>query len=155
MEGRGSAFAVDLPLWAGGRADPTTAGPAAPGGAVALVAAESADGRDLLAGVLRHAGFDRVERAAGLAEAERALRDLRPALAVLESDLGDGYASDVLRGLERRGHRLPVIVVTDLPDPDDERRLQEAGAWAVLATPLDVPRLAALAEQARAVQSAG
>jgi signal transduction histidine kinase len=70
-----------------------------------------------------------------------AVRRARPALILLDRDLPDATAADLLRHLagDPLAGGIPAVVLTADDDPRKRLEMQEAGAVAVLASPLDIP----------------
>ncbi len=76
-----------------------------------------------------------------------AVRRARPALVLLDRELPDSSAEDLLRTLtaDPRAGRVPAVVLTMDDDPRELVRLRQAGAVAVLGAPLDVAAIIAAA----------
>ena len=90
------------------------------------------------------AGPDReVSRAASLAEAKAALAERRFSLLVLDVNLPDGSALDLLRGLRAAGDETPVILLTANDLELDEVTGLEAGADDYITKPFSLAVLRA------------
>jgi two-component system OmpR family response regulator len=78
-----------------------------------LVADHDASSRELLAGVLRRAGYEAIEAATGI-EALAAMVDAEPELVILEVDLPEMSGYDVCHALrDRFGETLPILFLSD------------------------------------------
>jgi DNA-binding response OmpR family regulator len=78
-----------------------------------LVADHDVPSRELLAGVLRRAGYEAIEAATGI-EALAAMVDAEPELVILEVDLPEMSGYDVCHALrDRFGEALPILFVSD------------------------------------------
>jgi protein-histidine pros-kinase len=105
----------------------------------------------LLRGVLAEGGYD-VRLAPTAREAMAALGEGLPDLVLLDPPLADGDGAEVARELERRaGGGVPLVLLTD--DPEPERRARRLGAAAYLpraVAPADLrARVARTLENAR------
>ena len=168
--GRGSTFAVELPLAEPAAPEPSEAdaGPCGDGsvslepgrlaGLRVLVVDDQPDARELCRRLLARCGAE-VATAASAAEARARLAQRRPN--VLVSDLGmpveDGY--DLIRSLragERASDHLPAVALSALVRREDRDRAFAAGFDAYLEKPLDPGALVrSVAELARAPRAAG
>jgi two-component system chemotaxis response regulator CheB len=89
-----------------------------------------------LAALLAEAGFEVAGQAAGVAEAERLVRDERPDLVLSDIELADGNGIELARRvLLERG--LPIVLITarDHRNPELIFRALQAGALEVLPKP--------------------
>ena len=105
--------------------------------------------RSLLAILFRENGCDVIE----VGDGEEALRILSTSAepTVIFSDVCMPRVGglELLRELERRGCRIPVVLITNLPDTAVRREALTLGALAVYSKPVD---LDALLEHIHAVQ---
>jgi PAS domain S-box-containing protein len=156
--GRGSSFAVRLPISLGvsasdagegdsGETDRARAHAAKLQGIEVLVVEDEPDTRELVQRVLRDVGA-RVTAAGTAAEALSAFRSERPD--VIVSDIGlpevDGYQLITeLRALEERdtATRTPAIALTAYARSEDRTRALRSGYQAHLAKPIDPAELVA------------
>jgi signal transduction histidine kinase len=153
-EGRGTTFAVRLPIAAGDQAERAERlrsprlGSTPPDltGVRVLVVEDDLDARDLLERTLAGAGAEGATAAsvqAALAALERRVPD------VLVSDIGmpeqDGY--DLIRAVRARvpaaGGNVTAVALTALARPDDRRRVLEAGVQIFVAKPPETTELLA------------
>jgi PAS domain S-box-containing protein len=154
-EGRGARFSVRLPLAQARtpavlRSEATgAAGPLASvslQGLTLLLVDDEADGRELVAQVLRDSGAT-VHQAASAQEALAMLEQLRPALLI--SDIGmpgcDGF--ELVRRLRQRppeaGGRIPAIALTAFARSEDRAQAMLAGYQMHLAKPVEPHELVA------------
>lgn len=79
-------------------------------------------------------------RAVGSAEeADRALEEESPDVLILDIGLPGQTGWDLARALERRGIRLPIVILTG--GPISRQRLEEFKPWAVLPKPFPLEAL--------------
>ena len=106
--------------------------------ACVLIVEDNALNRRLVRDILEHRGHTIVE-ACDVAEARAQLERLTPDLVLLDVQIPGGGGELVLREirLDARFAHLPVLAVTALAMPGDERRLLAAGFSGYLAKPLD------------------
>ncbi|WP_322755476.1 hybrid sensor histidine kinase/response regulator [Frankia sp. Cas3] len=85
-----------------------------------------------------------------------AVRRSRPSLVLLDRELPDGSAEDLLRTLaaDAQAGRIPTVVLTMDDDPRDLVRLRQAGAVDVVGAPLDVAAVVAAAGHLAAANTA-
>lgn len=90
------------------------------------------------------AGFA-VMTAGTVADALQALREAAPDAVVSDLDLPDGGSSELLEAMHKEPALapIPVVVLTASDDEFTRRRLQHAGAAAVVTRPFEPARLAA------------
>ncbi len=86
-------------------------------------------------------GVQIVGQAATVAQAVCALRQLKPDAVTLDLRLPDGNGLDVLRLIHREQLPTAVIVLTNYPHPQYEKRASAAGAYAFLNKARDFSRL--------------
>jgi signal transduction histidine kinase/CheY-like chemotaxis protein len=138
--GVGSVFAVVLDAVSYGDDDP--AATVSPGRRVVHVSGDPAT-RALVTSALR-AGLGAATVSmprAGLAL--EAVRRTRPALVLLDRDLPDGPADDLLArlGADPETAGVPTVVIVPDDDPGEHLRLRRAGAAGVVAAPVDADGL--------------
>jgi two-component system cell cycle response regulator DivK len=106
--------------------------------ACVLVVEDNAMNRRLVRDILEHRGHTVVE-ARDVAEARAQLARLTPDLVLLDIQIPGGGGELVLREIRRdpRLFHLPVLAVTALAMPGDERRLLADGFSGYLAKPID------------------
>src|ERR1043166_2986823 len=162
--GQGATFTVRLPalpadalapVTGPGVTDETAVVPTRLHGVTLLIVEDDPDARDVLRLILELAGA-KVEAVGSVAEALRALDDVRPD--VLISDIGmpgrDGFALiRHLRAREGDGGRLPAIALTGYVTPEYDTRLREAGFDVYMPKPAEpddlVAKVAVLARSGR------
>lgn len=138
--GQGTTFAVELPAL--DRRD-LTAGPARdrdPGAATVVYVSSDAGAQAMVAAAL-HTRLDvDVTAVARAAEALETIRRSQPSMVLLDSDLPDATATELLHRLggDPLSTLVPKVVLTFDPDPAVRLRLRAAGATEVLPLPLDV-----------------
>ena len=96
----------------------------------------------LLEAILVRAGYD-LQIAGGVAEAREFLREITPALVLLDRHLPDGDGLDLIpeiRGSERLGD-VPILLVSASVLPRDVRAAMDAGCDGFLAKPVRVKPL--------------
>lgn len=112
--------------------------------ATALVVDDEAGDRLLLRAMLKRSGFDIVEAVDGV-EALTELQGERDFdVVLLDLMMPRMSGLEVLTRLRQtvRTAGMPVVVITGSQDPEDQRRLLEAGADDYLQKPIDPPRVA-------------
>ena len=128
--GRGSRFAVRLPIAADSesRAGPgPMADPVAPPGMRVLVADDNRDAADTLCRMLSLYGYE-VRAAYDGASALEVSASFRPHVAVLDIGMPTRSGYDVARELRaRRGREVRLIALTGWGSDDDVKRAREAG----------------------------
>jgi DNA-binding response OmpR family regulator len=107
-----------------------------------LVVEDERDVSDLVLRALQREGHA-VRVAASIADAESALAEAVPELLVLDLMLGDGSGLDLCRAIRRRGHRMPILLLT--AHGEVPRRIEgfEAGADDFLPKPFAIAELRA------------
>jgi DNA-binding response OmpR family regulator len=78
-----------------------------------------------------------------------AVRRVRPAFVLIDRNLPDAAATDLLRQLvgDPLVGTIPVVVLSTADEPRERLRLRQAGAAEVLTSPWDVRTIAAAASQ--------
>jgi len=89
-------------------------------------------------------GVEIAGQEATVAEALRAVRELKPDVMILDLRLPDGNGLEVLRVMQRERSPTRVIVLTCFPYPQYEQRARAAGAYAFLNKSKDFGRVADL-----------
>jgi len=107
-----------------------------------LIVDDDPEIRSLLARYLGSQGF-RVSAASSRAECEARLSAGEPDLVVLDVMLPDGSGLDICRGLQERGRRTPVILLTALKEDVDRIIGLEIGADDYLGKPFNPRELVA------------
>ncbi|WP_396230972.1 two-component system response regulator [Frankia sp. EI5c] len=105
--------------------------------------------RELITDALASAlGADTISVPRG-ALAVEAIRRARPSLVLLDRDMPDVTAVDLLPRLaaDPVAGMVPALVLAADADPDEWTRLRRAGATQVLGTPLDITTLIAATSQ--------
>ena len=102
--------------------------------------------RQAIASFLEAKGFETVT-AADCQEAERCVRSLRPDVAVLDYNLPDGNALDLMSRLRSADASLPFIVLTGFGSIDLAVQAVKQGAEQFLTKPADLPTLAVLIQR--------
>ena len=149
-KGRGSTFAVELPLRAVGRLRTSATSSQSLSGLKILVVDDESDARDLVSHALTQCGA-RTVVAASAVEAMRIMGEFEPD--VLISDIRmpgeDGYELiRQVRALEDSvGANVPAVALTGLADPDDRRRALTAGYQRFMPKPVEVEELAEVVRQ--------
>jgi len=107
-----------------------------------LLVEDERDVSDLVLRALQREGHA-VRVAPSIADAEGALAEAVPELLVLDLMLGDGSGLDLCRALRRRGHRMPILLLT--AHGEVPRRIEgfEAGADDFLSKPFAIAELRA------------
>ncbi len=77
------------------------------------------------------------------------VRRVRPALVLLDRDLPDASATDLLRRLaeEPLADGIPAVVISTVDDPRERLKMRQAGAAEVITSPLDAGMIVAVANQ--------
>jgi two-component system response regulator FixJ len=103
--------------------------------------------RESLRFLLEAEGFEAQEFAAGLLFLDGA-RPVGGDCLILDVNMPGMSGIEVLEELRRRGHRVPVIIVTAYPDETTRNRASAAGALAILEKPHGADELLALVRRA-------
>ena len=110
-----------------------------------VIVDDSVEIRERLAARLREIpGVEIAGQAATVAEALRAVRQLKPDVMILDLRLPDGNGLEVLRIMQREQIPTRVIVMTCFPYPQYEQRARAAGAYAFLNKAKEFGRVAEL-----------
>ena len=110
-----------------------------------MIVDDSVEIQERLAARLREIpGVEIAGQVATVAEALRAVRELRPDVMILDLRLPDGSGLEVLRVMQRERIPTRVIVLTNFPHPQYEQRARAAGAYAFLNKAKEFSRVAAL-----------
>jgi signal transduction histidine kinase len=147
--GRGSTFTVRLPRIAPPAIE-TPLSPAEPRAVVRrriLLVEDNADSREMLKTCLEIAGHE-VREAGDGPEGIRAVRELRPDVAIIDIGLpgADGYS--VAREIRAMGSDgIKLVAVTGYGQEDDRRRALEAGFDTHITKPVDPFRLVDLVQE--------
>ncbi len=155
--GRGSEFVVTLPVATSPPAtDPSASEPASPAGLRLVLAEDSADTRELLAGVLSHAGHQ-VEVASDGAEALERVRRVRPHVAFVDIGLPglDGYELARRVRAEPFGREVRLVAMTGYGRAEDRQRALLAGFDEHLVKPVDPDIALAIVDHARVRRGGG
>jgi len=99
-----------------------------------------------IAGFLEAKGFD-TTMAGDCEEAERCVRSLRPDVAVLDYNLPDGNALDLMSRLRSADASLPFIILTGFGSIDLAVQAVKRGAEHFLTKPADLPTVAVLIQR--------
>jgi DNA-binding NtrC family response regulator len=116
--------------------------------------------REAVGDYLHESGFD-VDRAASLAEGEERFRATRPDLVLMDHELPDGDALDLIPRLRALDPTVPLVVLTAHASLDLAVRAVKEGAEQFLAKPVPLPTLRVVVERvldqqrARRVEAAG
>jgi DNA-binding NarL/FixJ family response regulator len=98
-----------------------------------LIADDSTVIRDRLAALLREVpGVSVVAESGDVSGTLDAIRQLRPAVVVLDVSMPGGSGLDVLRQMAEEGLQAVTIVLTNYPFPEYEKKAREQGAIAFL-----------------------
>jgi two-component system response regulator DevR len=89
-------------------------------------------------------GVEIVGQAETVAQAIAALHQLKPDAMTLDLRLPDGKGLDVLRFVQHERLPTAVLVLTNYPTPQCEKRARAAGAYAFLNKAKDFPRIVTL-----------
>ncbi len=87
------------------------------------------------------AGVEVVGQAETVAQAIVLLRQLKPQAMILDLQLPDGNGLEVLRWVQDERIPMAVIVLTNYPHPQYEKRARVAGAYAFLNKAKDFPKI--------------
>lgn len=106
-----------------------------------LVVEDDGASRYGLRSLLESEGYTVVE-AASLAQANAAIQDAAPDVAIVDITLPDGDGAEWVRLRRKKGAlSFPVIALTGITADQDRRRIQRSGVCAVLQKPVDIPLL--------------
>ncbi len=90
------------------------------------------------------AGVKVVGQAETVAQAFVSLRELKPQAMILDLRLPDGNGLEVLRMVQEERIPTAVIVLTNYPHPQYERRARAVGVYAFLNKAKDFPKIVTL-----------
>jgi DNA-binding NarL/FixJ family response regulator len=93
------------------------------------------------------AGVRVVGQAETVAQAIASLRQLKPHAMILDLRLPDGNGLDVLRLVQKERIPTAVIVLTNYPHAQYEKRARAAGAYAFLNKARDLPKIVTLLQE--------
>jgi PAS domain S-box-containing protein len=145
--GRGSSFAVQLPIRAVQNVEDTRPDIGAPlAGLKILVVDDEADAREVVSTALAQCGA-RTAAVATAREAIELLKDFRPDVVV--SDIAmpgeDGYSLvRKIRSMKSDVAGVPVVALTAFTQPEDRRRAMRAGFRHFVPKPVEIDELAAV-----------
>ena len=91
--------------------------------------------------------LDIVGDVGNVSAAHDAVKALHPDLIVLDIRMGDGSGIDVLREVKRHNPATKVIILTNFPEPQYERKCTELGADFFLRKSTDSHRLVEISER--------
>ena len=119
-----------------------------------LIVDDNVDAADALAGILAAWGYETVVAHDGPA-ALAALLDFAPDIALLDIGMPamDGYELAAHLRFQPGCEDLPIVAITGLGSPDDEKRSRAKRFAAHLVKPVDPATLAALLRQATAADA--
>jgi PAS domain S-box-containing protein len=145
--GRGSSFALQLPVRAVQNADerrPDIGSPLT--GLKILVVDDETDAREIVSTALAQCGA-RTLAVASTREAMQQIAEFRPDVVV--SDIAmpgeDGYSLvRRIRGMKSEGAAVPVVALTAFTQPEDRRRAMRAGFKHFVPKPVEIDELAAV-----------
>ncbi len=121
-----------------------------------LIVDDSAALRQRLVGMLsKIKQLDIVGDVANVSAAHAAVRTLQPDLIVLDLRLGDGSGMEVLREAKQHHPDTKVIILTNFPEPQYERKCAELGADFFLCKSTDSHRLVEISERLASENSVG
>ncbi|MDQ1649292.1 MAG: hypothetical protein QOG60_1349, partial [Frankiaceae bacterium] len=141
--GQGATFVVELPALDRRDLDDAPPRDREPGGATIVYVSGDSGAQAMVAAAL-HARLDvDVSAVTRAAEALETIRRSQPSMVLLDSDLPDASATELLHRLggDLLSALVPKVVLTFDPDPAVRLRLRAAGATEVLPLPLDVRSL--------------
>ncbi len=141
--GQGTTFAVELPALDRRDLDEPPVLDRARGTATVVYVSGDAGAQAMVAAALRTRLDVDVAAVTRAAEALETTRRIQPSMVLLDSDLPDATATEVLHRLggDPLSTLVPKVVLTFDPDPAVRLRLRAAGAADVLPLPLDVRHL--------------
>jgi signal transduction histidine kinase len=145
--GKGSEFAIRLPLWAGGGGEaqaPPARGPAPASARHVVIVEDDPDSRETLQTLLALSGH-RVETAEDGPRGLQQVLASRPQVVLIDLGLPtlDGY--EVARQIRAAlGQGIFLVALTGFGQAEDRRRSEEAGFDAHLTKPVDLEELARL-----------
>ena len=145
--GRGSSFALNLPVRAVQNADvqrPDIGSPLA--GLRILVVDDEADAREIVSTALAHCGA-RTLAVGSTREALEHIQEFRPDVVV--SDIAmpgeDGYSLvRKIRGMTSETAMVPIVALTGFTQPEDRRRAMRAGFKHFVPKPVEIDELASV-----------
>jgi len=113
-----------------------------------LIVDDSAALRQRLVGMLsKIKQLDIVGDVGSVSAAHAAVKALQPDLVVLDLGMGDGTGIDVLREAKRHNPATKIIILTNFPEPQYERKCAELGADFFLRKSTDSHRLVEISER--------
>ena len=113
-----------------------------------LIVDDSAALRQRLVGMLsKIKQLDIVGDVGNVSTAQAAVKALQPDLIVLDLRMGDGSGIEVLRETKRHNPDTKVIILTNFPEPQYERKCVELGADFFLCKSTDSHRLVEISKR--------